>query len=389
MGDSDSLAFFATDLDFAVAKQSAEGTSARSARTVMSNDVPSLRGRGSADNPPNRFERLHYAADADADADLADGPAPTTHFLRDTTRTIIVHNDSPDVGFTASINPYRGCEHGCAYCYARPTHEYLGFSAGLDFETKILVKEDAPELLRHELAKASWQPEVLALSGVTDAYQPVERRLRLTRRCLEVLAEFRNPVAIVTKSQLVTRDIDLLVEMARDEAAAVFVSVTTLDGDLARLLEPRTTQPAGRIAAIEALASAGVPTGVMVAPVIPGLTDHEMPGILAAAAQAGARCAGFIPLRLPLGVAPLFTHWLERHFPDRKEKVLSRIRSLRGGKLNDARFGSRMRGEGILADTLANLFQMGCRRAGITGRMPSLSTAAFRRPGGTQRSLFD
>jgi DNA repair photolyase len=343
-----------------------------------------IRGRGAADNPPNRFERLHYEPDPDPD-----GPAPTTQFFRDNARSFITFNDSPDVGFTASINPYRGCEHGCVYCYARPTHEFLGFSAGLDFETKILVKDNAAELLHHELAAASWQPQVLALSGVTDPYQPVERRLGLTRRCLEVLLKFRNPVAIVTKSQLVTRDIDLLSELVKHDAAAVFVSVTSLDGDLARVLEPRATQPAGRLAAIATLAAAQVPVGVMVAPIIPGLTDHEMPAILAAAAKVGARCAGYVPLRLPLGLAPLFEQWLERHFPERKERVLGRIRALRGGKLNDSRFGSRMRGEGIMADAIAKLFHAGCRRAGIGGAFPRLSTSAFRRPGGTQRLLFE
>lgn len=349
--------------------------------------TPTPRGRGSADNPPNRFERLHYAPDPDADG--GDGPAPTTQLLRDTARSIITFNDSPDVGFTASINPYRGCEHGCSYCYARPTHEFLGFSAGLDFESKILVKEDAPELLRKELTAAAWQPQVLSISGVTDCYQPVERRLRLTRRCLEVLAEFRNPVGVVTKNHLVTRDTDLLADLAKDQAAVVFLSITTLDGDLARVLEPRASQPAGRLAALAELTAAGVPVGVMVAPVIPGLTDHEVPAILEAAAKAGARAAGYVPVRLPLAVAPLFEAWLERHFPDRKERVLGRIREMRGGRLNDARFGSRMRGEGVIADALADLFLLGCRRAGITGAMPRLSAAAFRRPGGTQGLLFE
>jgi DNA repair photolyase len=353
----------------------------------MTTDPVSIRGRGAADNPPNRFERLHYSPDPDSDD--PDDPAPTTLFLKDTARTLITFNDSPDVGFSASINPYRGCEHGCVYCYARPTHEYLGFSAGLDFESKILVKEDAPELLRRELAAPSWKPQTIAISGVTDCYQPVERRLRLTRRCLEVLAEFRNPAAIVTKSHLVTRDVDLLGEMARNETAAVFLSVTSLDGDLARVLEPRAPQPAGRLAAIAALAGAGVPVGVLVAPVIPGLTEHEMPAILSAAAAAGARFAGYVPLRLPFAVAGLFEQWLDRHYPDKKTKVLGRIRELRGGKLNDPRFGSRMRGEGAWADLLADVFALACRRAGFDGRGPELSTAGFRRPGGTQRMLFD
>jgi DNA repair photolyase len=274
-------------------------------------------------------------------------------------------------------------------CYARPTHEYLGFSAGLDFETKILVKEDAPELLRRELASPRWQPRPVAVCGVTDAYQPVERRLRLTRRCLEVFAEFRNPVTVVTKSRLVTRDADLLAELARFDAAAVYVSITTLDAELARNMEPRATAPAGRLAAVEELARAGVPVGVFVAPVIPGLTDHELPAILRAAAAAGARHAGFVLLRLPHSVADLFDDWLRRHYPDRREKVLGRLRDMRGGALNDARFGWRMRGWGPLAEQVRALFALGCRRAGLSRDFPALSAAAFRRPGGTQGLLFE
>jgi DNA repair photolyase len=353
----------------------------------MPDELTPIRGRGAGDNPPNRFELLHYDREPD-DLAAEDGPAPATQFLRDKSRSLITTNDSPDVGFEASINPYRGCEHGCAYCYARPTHEYLGFSAGLDFETKILVKEDAPDLLRRELSSPRWQPKTLALSGVTDAYQPVERRLKLTRRCLEVLAEFRNPVLIVTKNHLVTRDADLLGELARHDAGAVFVSITTLDGDLARKLEPRATQPAGRLAAIEELKQAGVPVGVMVAPVIPGLNDHEMPAILAAAVAAGAGYAAYVSLRLPFAVASLFENWLEQHFPDRKEKVLGRIRAMRGGKLNDPRFGSRMRGEGVFADMIRDVFTLACKKAGILGRRPTLSTAAFRRSG-AERMLFE
>jgi DNA repair photolyase len=345
-----------------------------------------IHGRGASENPPNRFERLAYEPDPDG-ADPA-GPAPATQFLRDATRSILVTNDSPDVGFEVSINPYRGCEHGCVYCYARPTHEYLGLSAGLDFETRILVKEDAPELLRRELAAPRWRPRVVGISGVTDPYQPVERRLRLTRRCLEVFAEFLNPVAIVTKSHLVMRDRDVLAQLAVHQAAAVFLSVTTLDGDLARVMEPRASQPAGRLAAIAELASAGIPVGVLVAPVIPGLNDHEIPAILGAVAEAGARYAGFVLLRLPHGVAALFGQWLEQHFPERKEKVLGRIRETRGGRLNDSRFGKRMRGEGELAETIKKVFTLACRRAGITGRGPELSTAAFRRQG-EQRLLFE
>ncbi len=352
----------------------------------MPNPELPIRGRGAAENPPNRFELIHYERGPEDGG--PDDPAPATHFLRDHARSIIATNESPDVGFSASINPYRGCEHGCGYCYARPTHEYLGFSAGLDFETKILVKEGAPELLRRELSAPRWQPQPLGISGVTDAYQPIERRLQLTRRCLEVLVEFRNPAVIITKSHLVTRDLDLLGELARYQAVAVFLSVTSLDGNLVRLLEPRAAQPTGRLAAIKAVANAGIPVGVLLAPVIPGLTDHEMPAILAEAARHGARFAGHTSLRLPLGVAPLFEQWLDRHFPDRKEKVLNRVRAMRGGKLNDPRFGSRMRGEGVLADVIDDLFALGCRTAGICARGPELSTEAFRRTG-AQRLLFE
>jgi DNA repair photolyase len=275
-------------------------------------------------------------------------------------------------------------------CYARPTHEYLGLSAGLDFESRILVKEHAPELLRKELSSPRWESTVLSMSGVTDPYQPVEKRLRITRRCLEVLAEFRNPVAIVTKNHLVTRDIDLLSELARYDAAVVAVSLTTLDDDLRRVMEPRTSRPARRLAAIEALAGAGIPAGVMTAPVIPGLNDHELPALLSAAGRAGATFAAYVPVRLPHAVRPLFEDWLERHFPERKEKVLNRISSMRGGELNDPRFGSRMRGEGLFAEHIAQLFSISCRRAGIErGRFPKLSTTAFRRAGSVQPGLFD
>lgn len=508
---------------------------------------PPIRGRGAADNPPNRFEPLVVVPDPEMRA--VDDPGPRTCFFRDASRSIIARNDSPDIGFEASINPYRGCEHGCVYClsghtpilmsdgttrqladvrprdaiygvvrrgwyhryvrttvvaqwsveepayritltggtelvasgdhrflthrgwkhvtgrahgsgrrpyltanhklmgvralerrpssrdiegrvvvsdedlrvaavepldsvltlfdittgtgnfiadgvvshncYARPTHEYLGFSAGLDFESKILVKQDAPKLLRQKLVSPRWTPQTITLSGVTDAYQPAERRLRITRGCLEVLAEYRNPVAVVTKNHLVTRDIDLLSELARYDAAAVYLSVTTLDTQLQRVMEPRTSIPARRLAAIEALARAGVPVGVMVAPVIPGLTDHEMPRILEAAAAAGARFAGFTMLRLPYGVKDVFREWLERHFPERAGKVLHRVREMRGGRLNDPTFHSRMRGEGAYAQQLQTLFEIARRRLGMDQRV-RLSTTAFRRVDHSgQLGLFD
>jgi DNA repair photolyase len=258
------------------------------------------------------------------------------------------------------------------------------------FRKKILLKEDAPELLRKQLSSPRWKPKVLSASGVTDCYQPIEKKLRLTRRCLEILVEFRNPVAIFTKNHLATRDMDLFSKLARREAAVVTVSLTTLDDDLRRVMEPRTSRPVRRLAAIQALARASIPVGVMIAPVIPGLNDHELPGLLSAAAEAGAGFAAYTPVRLPHAVRPLFEDWLARHFPDRKEKVLNRIRSMRGGKLNAARFGSRMRGEGIFADQISQLFELSCRRAGLEGRrFPRLSTAAFLGPGEMQPSLFD
>ena len=346
--------------------------------------MTAIKGRGASWNPQNRFETLEYIRDEEAPRD--DG-MPRTVYLRDPTRTLIATNDSPDVGFEASINPYRGCEHGCIYCFARPTHEYLGLSAGLDFETKIFVKEDAPELLREELNAKSWQPKTIAISGVTDPYQPVERRLELTRRCLGVLAEFRNPVAIITKSQLVARDADHLSELAAFDAARVFVSITTLDPKLANTMEPRASTPELRLDAIARLSAAGVPVGVMVAPVVPAITDHEIPSILKAAREAGAKWAGFVVLRLPWAVAPLVEQWLEEHFPDRKEKVLNRVRDLRGGKLYDAKWGVRGTGEGVFADQISALFEASCRRLGLNEEERDLSTAHFRRRT-AQASLF-
>ena len=344
----------------------------------------SPRGRGAAGNPANRFERLSVESEE---------PPPgkvETSYLKDSSRSVIARNRSPDIPFDASLNPYRGCEHGCIYCYARPTHEYLGFSAGLDFESRILVKEEAPKLLRRELAAPGWRPRVLALSGVTDPYQPVERELELTRRCLEVLAEVRNPVMVITKSALVARDADLLRELAGHGAVAVFLSIAHLDGDLARRLEPRASHPRERLKAMEKLAAAGVPVGVLMAPVIPGLTEPQIPALARAAAAAGARRARYTVLRLPGAVAGLFQDWLEEHFPDRKDKVLSRIRDLRGGRLNDPRFGHRFHAEGVFAGQISSLFHTACRREGLeTGRDLELSTSAFRRPGGDQMSLFD
>jgi len=353
----------------------------------MSLSLP-IHGRGAASNPPNRFEPIDVVWDDATTLDPAEMPAPQTLYLRDSSRTIITTNDSPDVMMEASINPYRGCEHGCIYCFARPTHEYFGLSAGLDFETKIFVKEHAPELLRAELMSKRYTPKVISISGVTDCYQPIERKLQITRRCLEVLNEFGNPTGIITKSHLITRDVDILSEMAAKNLAVAILSITTLDGELHRVFEPRAATPARRLNAIKTLARAGVRTGVMVAPVVPGMTDHEMPAILKAAADAGAVFAGYVPLRLPFALAPMFEDWLEKHFPQRKSKVLNRVRQIRGGKLNDGDFHTRMTGEGPMAEQLSSLFDVAKRRAGITAELPPLSKEHFRRPSGPQMTLW-
>lgn len=343
-----------------------------------------IKGRGASDNPANRFEQLHYEPSDHPDA-VAD---VETLYLKDHTSSIITYNDSPDVGFDASINPYRGCEHGCVYCYARPTHEYLGFSAGLDFESRILVKKEAPELLKQELASPEWHPQPVAMSGVTDPYQPIERELQLTRNCLEVLAEFRNPVSLITKNHLVTRDLDILLRLNEYNAVSVYLSITTLNVQLKNRLEPRTSQPEKRLETIRILSEAGIPAGVLVAPIIPGLTDHELPTIIQRSTEAGAKYASYIMLRLPHNLKDQFGQWLELHFPDRKSKVMNRIRSIRGGDLNQTDFGERMRGEGIFADQIKRLFRLGCKQAEISNQSPPLSTAHFRRNAFGQMGLF-
>jgi DNA repair photolyase len=357
------------------------------AKLIMkSSELP---GRGTAQNPENRYERIHIEPDVDEEVSGAGSPAPTI-FYRDTSHSALAENDSPDVPFRFSLNPYRGCEHGCVYCYARPTHEYLSFSAGLDFERRIMVKHDAPELLRQTFLSSRWQPQVVSLSGNTDCYQPVERRLQLTRRCLEVFCEFRNPVGVVTKSALVTRDADLLSALAADGAAHVFLSVTSLDGELARRMEPRAARPERRLEAVHVLSSAGVPVGVLVAPVIPGLNDEEIPRILHAAAAAGAHTASWVLLRLPTPVDQLFADWLSEQFPERRQRVLGRIRECRDGRVSDARFGTRMRGEGVYAEHLGALFRTAARRYGLDHPLPPLNAAAFRRPprAGDQLQLY-
>lgn len=342
--------------------------------------IDTFKGRGARINPTGRFEARRYELPI-----LEEAERPATEFFPDRSRSLIVFNDSPDVGCAASINPYRGCEHGCIYCYARPNHEYLGYSAGLDFETRILVKEDAPALLRKELAAPRWQPQPIMVSGATDCYQPAERRFELTRRCLEVLAEFRNPAGVVTKNHLVTRDLDILKELAGFRAAQVVLTITSLDPDLQQKLEPRASSPPARLEAVRELSRAGIPTGVLIAPVIPGLTDHEIPRILKAAQDAGAMFAGYVMLRLPHGVKELFQDWLGRHYPEKADKVLARIKQVRGGKLYKNGFGDRMRGEGLFAEMIRDVFQLTCKKLGLT-RAPELSTAAFRRP--SEEPLF-
>lgn len=350
-------------------------------------------GRGARTNPANRFERISVVPDADfAELDEHGVPVerrrPETQFYDDASNTVLTPNDSPDVGANWGLNPYRGCEHGCAYCFARPFHDYLGWSSGLEFETKILVKRRAPELLRAELSARKWKPETVMISGVTDCYQPAERRFQLTRACLQVFAEFRNPVALITKNFLVTRDLDVLAELARHQCAAVTLSITTLDAGLAGKLEPRASRPEHRLRTIRLLADAGIPVGVNVAPVIPGLTDHELPAILEAAAAAGATRAGYIALRLPHTVKDVFIQWLDAHEPGKKQRVLDRVRELRGGKLYDARFGTRGRGEGVFAEQLRQLFAVTTRRFGLNLVPVELSTAHFRRPGGVQLEML-
>ena len=343
-------------------------------------------GRGAVSNPPSRFDSA-TASPFDDGWDTADSghealpPLPTT-LIRDATRSAISWNTSPDIGFDRALNPYRGCEHGCIYCYARPTHAYLGYSPGLDFETKLVFKPDVAALLEKELRKPGYTARPLALGSNTDPYQPVERTLKLTRAVLEVLGRFNHPVSIVTKSAGVLRDLDLLAPMAARGLVRVCVSVTTLDVGLARRMEPRAASPARRLAAIAGLARAGVPTGVMAAPMIPGLNDAELERILRAAAKAGARNAGYVLLRLPHELRDMFQDWLATHGPDRARHVLNLIRETRAGGLSDPRFHHRMAGSGVYADLLARRFDRAARQLGLTDARAALDCARFAVPGG-------
>ena len=348
-----------------------------------------IRGRGVAARPAGRFAREEAHPDP-WDGDTPD-PAPETELIPETIRSIISRNQSPDIPFGQSINPYRGCEHGCVYCYARPSHAYMDLSPGLDFEQKIFTKPEAATVLRHELSKRGYRCSPITLGSNTDAWQPVERELRITRQILEVLVEFRHPVSIITKSALVERDLDLLQDLARDNLVHVLVSVTTLDDELKRRLEPRTAGPRRRLETLRRFSAAGIPCGVLAAPMIPGLNDHELENILASAADAGASFAGYVLLRLPHEVEPIFSDWLKAHYPLKAAKVLSLIRQVRGGALNDGQFGSRMRGSGPLAALLAQRFAAACRRHGF-GResATALDSTRFRLPArpGTQLDLL-
>jgi DNA repair photolyase len=341
-------------------------------------------GRGSGLRLPNRFGEMHAERDLEQVAEdeeyLASLESVATEYLPDRSKSIISENDSPDIPFRYSINPYRGCQHGCAYCYARPSHEYLGLNAGIDFESKIFVKHDAARLFRDWLNRPRYECEVVMLSGVTDCYQPCEREYRLTRSLLEVALEARQPIAIVTKNALVTRDLDLLSELAARNLAMVAISITTLDAGLARTMEPRTSPPAARLRAIRELSAAGVPTRVMVAPIVPGLTDTETPSIIKAAAEAGARAAGYVLLRLPLAVNPVFLDWLRRTQPTKADRVESLIRSTRDGGLNDATFGRRMRGTGAIADQIQQTFAVFTRKLGLDRKGTPLDTTQFQPP---------
>ncbi len=340
----------------------------------MDEALPSAprKGRGAISNSAGRFERgTHVAIDDGWGSADEEAPPLETQYLRDTSKTVIARNNSPDIGFDRSINPYRGCEHGCIYCFARPTHAYLGLSPGLDFESRIFVKEDAPALLRAELSKPSYKPRPIALGVNTDAYQPIEKKLGLTRRILEVLAEFRHPVTLITKSALIQRDIDILSAMARDHLCSAAVSVTTLDRTLARRMEPRAATPERRLETIEALASAGIPTAVMAAPMIPALNDAELESILEAAVARGACSAGYVLLRLPLELAGLFEEWLQANFPGKAKHVMSLIKQSREGKAYQSGWGTRMIGSGPYAEMLRIRHEATCHRLGLDKKRDS------------------
>ena len=360
----------------------------------MSRSIPgrkALRGRGTLSNPPGRFERrdVEEVHDGWYEEDQADTIATTVE--PDRARGIITTNKSPDIPFDQSINPYRGCEHGCVYCYARPSHAYMGLSAGIDFETRLFYKADAGKVLEEELARAGYVCKPITIGANTDPYQPVERDLKVTRAVLEVLARTRHPASLITKSALVLRDLDLLADMARDGLMSVAISITSLSVETKRVLEPRTASPQARLRALRELNEAGVPAGVMVAPIIPAITDHEMEAILEAAVAGGARWAGYTLVRLPYEIKDLFRDWLTEHFPDRAAHVMALIRDMRGGRDYDSTFGDRMRGTGPIAELLRSRFKLACKRLGLNSGSREIpqQTQLFRPPlrGGSQLSL--
>ena len=359
------------------------------------NQLPIIKGRGSSSNLANRFERVRLESEFEQ-LDVTDQQDALfrkveTEYYYDDSESIVSQNDSPDVDFNYSLNPYRGCAHGCSYCYARPSHEYLGFNAGLEFESKIMVKKRAPELFRKWLMRDSWHVEPIALSGVTDCYQQCERQFELTRNCLQIAAEMRQPMKIITKNGLIRRDTDILGKMAADNLISVAVSVTTMDQTLTRIMEPRTSSPRTRLDTIAALAKAGVPVRVLIAPIIPGLNDAEVPQVLRLASDAGATAASYVMLRLPLSVEPIFLAWLDQHFSDRKNKILDRIRSLRNGRLNRSDFRTRMVGEGVWSDQMKSMFKAFCHKYKLQRTLPDLRTDLFRKvdeQGRQQGKLF-
>lgn len=350
-----------------------------------------VRGRGAQVNPPNRFEpiRLEVLGEHldEVMVEHPDGVQTPTRVFRDSAKTVINKVESPDIGFGWSINAYRGCEHGCVYCYARPTHETFGLSCGLDFETKVFAKTDAVAILEKELCKSSWKGEPIMMSGITDPYQPIEKSLRITRGILELFAWCAQPVSIITKNRLILRDLDLLVELARKNAVRVAVSVTSLDAGLSAKMEPRASAPGARLEAIERLSEAGIPVTVMVAPIVPALTDSEMPSILKAARERGATGAGWVMLRLPWQVKDVFLEWAAREFPDRAEKIVSQIRQMRGGGLYDSTPGVRQRGQGARAQQIGDMFDLWTRKLGFNESRIPMSSIGFRRP--DQPTLWD
>lgn len=354
--------------------------------------IKHIKGRGAQFNPKNRFEKLHIDPDQFEESEEKEDEKSErkieTSFFKDDSKSVISKNDSDDLDFNLSINPYRGCEHGCIYCYARPNHEFLGFSSGIDFETKIMVKENAPELLEVFLNRKNYKPDIINFSGNTDCYQPVERKLKITRKLLKICSDYGNPVSIITKNYLILRDLDILKVMSERNLVVVRISITTLDNKLTRIMEPRTAEPGRRLNIIKTLSENKIPVGVNIAPIIPGLTDKEIPSILKAAVEAGARFAGREMLRLPYSVKELFLNWLAENMPDRSDKIINQIKQIRSGKLNDYRPGVRFSGEGELADTINSLFIISCQKFGLKLHGPKLSFAEFGKIRNSQLNLF-